>query len=83
LSAMELDAAAVALAEAESLRAVGAGGFLPPTEEDEDDEDFRQPLSKRPRMTAPAAVESVAFHLPGGWKRYPTYLYLLVDLQWR
>jgi hypothetical protein len=67
---MELDAAAVALAEVESLRAVGAGGFLPPTEGDEDDEDFRQPLSKRPRMATPAAVESVAFHLPGGWKRY-------------
>ena len=77
MSAMELDAAAVALAEVESLRAVGAGGFLPPTEEDEDDEDFRQPLSKRPRMTAPAAVESVAFHLPGGWKRYRTYLLVL------
>jgi hypothetical protein len=70
LSAMELDAAAVALAEAESLRTVGAGGFLPLKVEDEEDEDFKQPLSKRPRMANPTAVESVAFHLPGGWRRY-------------
>ena len=64
LSAAELDAAAVALAEAESLRGVGAGGFIPLPEEDEDDRDFQEPLPKRARMAATNA-DSVAFHVPG------------------